>query len=249
MSSRVPAAPRSVTRPANFDRLAGIYRWLEWFSFGPWLSRARRTFLYRLADRRCALLLGDGDGRFTAALLRINPNVEVDAVDASRAMLDALMRRAGGSQARVRTQLADARRWRPAKERRYDLVATHFFLDCLTTEEVRRLAVAVRPVLAPGALWVVSEFAIPDNHAGRLLARPIVAVLYWAFGRLTGLRVRRLPDHRGALQDAGFRVVGRRSFLRGLLAGEVWAVGGPTMKPQPGCYKYVKINRVKELAT
>ena len=79
----------------DFNRLARLYRWMEFFTFGPFLAMTRGTFVGRLADRRRALVLGDGDGRFTARLLRANTAVTVDAVDGSEAMLSALMRRAG----------------------------------------------------------------------------------------------------------------------------------------------------------
>ncbi len=46
----------------NFNRLAQIYRWLEYLSFGPFLWRCRIRFLPDLAHCRRALVLGDGDG-------------------------------------------------------------------------------------------------------------------------------------------------------------------------------------------
>lgn len=156
------AAGVSTGAPANFDRLAGIYRWMEWASFGPWLGRCRRAFLPEMATARRALVLGDGDGRFTAALLAANPAVVVDAVDASPAMLHALEQRSGSHAARLRTLVADARRWTP-QAAGYDLVATHFFLDCLTTDEVKALAARIRPELASEAAWVISEFAEPPK--------------------------------------------------------------------------------------
>lgn len=216
----------SADPPANFDRLAGLYRWMEWTTFGPWLGLCRRAFLPAMKTARHALVLGDGDGRFTAALLRANRAVEVDAVDASPAMLRALERRAGRHRSRVRTCTADARRWTPESSG-YDLVVTHFFLDCLTTDEVRALAARIRPALAANAMWVVSEFAIPEGAGGRLVARPLIALLYSAFGLLTGLRVRRLPDHPSALGLAGFALVERRIWLGGLLAAEMWRLGTP----------------------
>ena len=85
-----------------------------------------------------------------------------------------------------------------------------------------RLAAAVRPALAPDAVWVVSEFAVPKSVFGRLVAGPLVSGLYRAFGVLTGLRVRRLPDYHRALVEAGFRLVESRSFLHGLLVSEMW---------------------------
>lgn len=208
-------------KPANFDRLAGLYRWMEWLSFGPWLHRCRLAFLSEMTSARRALVLGDGDGRFTAALLRANEDVQVDAVDASAAMLRALKRRSRPDGGSVRTVLADARQWTPDL-RGYDLVATHFFLDCLDTEEVRALAERIKPALAADAAWVISEFAEPPGWYGRLVARPLIGFLYFAFGKLTGLRVRRLPGYCAALKQAGFVLRHRRTWLGGLLVAEMW---------------------------
>jgi hypothetical protein len=231
----------------DFNRLAKLYRWMEFFSFGPFLARTRSTFLDRLRDRRKALVLGDGDGRFTARLLGANAKVRVDAVDGSRAMLAALMSRTGPDAYRVRTRLEDIRGWSASdpdpgsdldsnlgselgtdpgsgagSKQAYDLIATHFFLDCLTEDEIGALAGRARRAAAPGALWVVSEFRVPSGWFGLLIARPIVAALYLSFGILTGLTVRALPDYAPALQENGFRLLERRLRLNGLLVAELW---------------------------
>lgn len=207
----------------NFDRLAPIYRWMEWASFGPFLWWSRCAFLSEMGERRQALVMGDGDGRFTARLLAAHPDVRVEAVDASAAMLRALLRRAGRNAARVSARCGDAREWRP-RGAGFDLVVTHFFLDCLTTAEVRRLAERVRGAVQPCAVWVVSEFAVPEGWFGRLVARPLVWWLYWAFGVLTGLGLRRLPEYAEALRSAGFGMLKRKTWLGGLLVSEVWTV-------------------------
>jgi SAM-dependent methyltransferase len=212
----------------DFNRLAGAYRWMERATFGPWLAWCRFAFLDEAASCRRALVLGDGDGRFTARLLRANPGIQIDAVDASSSMLQALARRAGPHVARLRTHLADARQWHPACDEPFDLITTHFFLDCLTTEEIQSLAIRLRPSLSTNALWIVSEFSIPPNWYGRLVARPLIAALYRMFGLLTGLAVRTLPDHPSALRSAGFRLIERRSRLAGLLVSELW-----TIEPYP----------------
>jgi SAM-dependent methyltransferase len=207
---------------ANFDRLAGAYRWMEWFSFGPLLQRCRCAFLGELKTVRRALVLGDGDGRFTAELLKVNPEVRIDAVDASTAMLQTLVQRAGPDAGRARTIVADIRVWKPEDSEVFDLVVSHFFLDCLATEEVEALAGSVRGNLAEGARWVVSDFAVPEGLAGRLAGRLLVGFLYRAFGVLTGLRVRQLPDHAAAFKRAGLVRVRRREMLFGLLFSEMW---------------------------
>jgi len=219
------APPRPATSP-NFDRLAGIYRWLEWLTFGPYLSRCRSAFLERLSQRRRALILGDGDGRFTASLLHANPGIQIEAVDASPAMLSQLIQRAGANADRVKTCCVDARAWKPSQAD-YDLVVTHFLLDCLPTDEIASLAAQVRDCVLPDAEWVVSEFAIPPGAFGKFAARPLIRFLYRAFGWLTGLQIRSLPDYRFALGLAGFRLVDRRDFLCGLLVAEVWSPDRP----------------------
>jgi len=207
----------------DFNPLARLYRWMEYASFGPWLWWCRCAFLRDLQGCRHALILGDGDGRFTAKLLRTNPALRVHAVDASPAMLHALERRAAANAARLRTVHADLRAWQPAFDAPpYDLIVTHFFLDCLTTDEAAVLALNLHAVAAPGARWLVSEFAIPPGVAGLMLARPIVAALYRAFGWMTGLAVRRLPDYEAALRASGFSLMKSRSWLGGLLLSQLW---------------------------
>ncbi len=211
-------------RTPNFDRLAPLYRWIEYLSFGPWLALTRRTYLRELRTCRRALVIGDGDGRFTAHLLRVNASVLVDAVDASEAMLGCLLRRAGKEQGRVRVFKMDARNWDAEKpELSYDLVGTHFFLDCLTTEEAGMLAAKLHGCAAPGARWVVSEFALPAGAIRRTAAKALISFLYWCFGWMTGLKVRDLPDYERVLRATGWSRDRMRRRLGGLLVAELWS--------------------------
>jgi Methyltransferase domain len=223
-------AAESVAAPPNFDSLARLYRWMEWLSFGPLLWWCRNAFLSEMRDRHRALIFGDGDGRFTARLLRENPRVHIEAIDASPAMLAALLRRAGNHASRVRATCLDARTWQPT-HLSHDLIVTHFFLDCLSSSEVQSLATRIRDSADPHALWVVSEFAIPASCFGRWVARPIVSALYWAFGVLTGLRQRRLPNHREALRAGGFSLHREKRWLAGLLVSELWTAA-PVHEPR-----------------
>ncbi len=218
--------PGTMKSPPNFSRLARAYKWMELASFGPWLRRCRCAFLNELGTSRNALILGDGDGRFTARLLRQNSAVRVDAIDASRAMLAALARDAGDQRDRVHLHLADARLFNPPSPP-YDLVVTHFFLDCLTSEEVAALATKLHKSVTPSARWLISEFAVPRGWFGWLVARPLISGLYLAFWLLTGLTVRRLPNHGAALLKAGYSLTRRREWLAGLLVSELWTLQLP----------------------
>jgi SAM-dependent methyltransferase len=207
---------------ADFDRVAKVYRWMEYLSFGGLLERTRECRLDAVGGCRRALVLGDGDGRFTAALLAANPLMQVHAVDGSAAMLGLLVERCSQYKGRLTTERADLRGWAPARDAVYDLVTTHFFLDCLTSAEAAALALRIAPAAAPGALWLVSEFAVPQTRYGRWIAAPVVAALYWAFGWMTGLRVRRLPDHAAALCRGGWQRQAARQMAGGLLVSEMW---------------------------
>ena len=205
----------------DFDPLARAYRWMEYLTFGPALWRCRCAFLGEMGGAEHALLIGDGDGRFAARLLEVNRRVHIDAVDLSQAMLQSLEARAGTGLNRVSAYRADARTWQPPRAD-YDMIVTHFCLDCFTTREVAVLARRLRSEVKPAACWIVSEFAVPERGWVRLVARPLIRGLYFAFRILTGLGIDRLPDYRAALAAAGFRLEAERRSLRGLLVSQIW---------------------------
>jgi len=218
-------------KPPNFDRIARPYRRLEYLTLGKTLERCRLHFLPQLLDRRCALILGDGDGRFTASLLDRNRTIEADALDLSATMLALLRQRsaaAPNASARLRTHHANALDFvfeqLPAQP--YDLVVTHFFLDCLTQPELDGLIARIVPVLAPGAIWLVSDFRIPSG-AMRLPAQVYIRNLYFAFRVLTGLRTTHLPDYSTPLRKLGFTRANHHHSLTGLLTTEMWQRNSP----------------------
>jgi SAM-dependent methyltransferase len=221
--------PQTAIAP-NFNRLARIYRWLEYLTFGPFLWRCRIHFLPQLLCCRRALVLGDGDGRFTVRLLRENPEIQIHAVDASPRMIEALQRASKPYAARLTTEVADLRIWGPANSVGYDLIVTHFFLDCLSTDEVSGLACRLTPALCSNALWVVSEFAIPSTVFGRTFAAGLVTLLYRVFRLLTGLRQQSLPNHFGALRTSGWALQIEDTHLCGLLLGQLWRFDLPSLE-------------------
>jgi SAM-dependent methyltransferase len=218
--------------PVNFDPIARPYRWLEYLSFGPWLARCRSAQLLHLAGAQRALLLGDGDGRFLARLLPANTTLTADVVDSSQSMLRILDRRIRSSvplgRRRISLHHADALEWNPTGS--YDLIVSHFFLDCFSPDQLEQLLDRVLPHIRPGAQWVISEFAIPRNAFAAYLAGVLIGLLYRAFGLLTGLPVRALPDYAAALNRRGFVPTQDRRYLAGLLCSQVWSRPGQTVE-------------------
>lgn len=204
----------------NFDRIARSYALLEKLTFGDALANCRLHFLDQTSSARKALVIGDGDGRFVAAMLALNPHVSVDSIDISAQMLRLQSSRCAQS-ARLALHQADARSFIPPAAD-YDLIVTHFFLDCLTQSELDRLVNRLTPHITPDALWLLSDFATPPRGMARFLAQVLIPALYLLFRLLTGLRVAHIPQHAPAFQAAGFRRFQAHTALDGILRGELW---------------------------
>jgi len=215
------------TGPANFDRLAAPYRFLERLAFGRDLERAREWFLDRLRDRESILVLGDGDGRCLARLIGAAPHARIHCVDASGAMIArARARVAGGPAAgRVTFEQADALTFAgPAAG--YDAVLTCFFLDCFTPAQTAALIARVALLLRPGSLWLFADFVLPPSGWRRWRARLWVGLLYFFFRWLTGISARALPPAEELLAQAGWRLVAGREFQRGLVRAALFSQPG-----------------------
>lgn len=215
-------------RTSNFNCIARPYRWMEYASFGPFLLRCRLAQLPAMRSARRALILGDGDGRFLAHLLHTNPELQADAVDSSDAMLASLERRlskmGNGARRRVKLHHADVLRW--TAKGKYDLVVSHFFLDCFFEHQLDDLMFRIAPHLEKGARWVVSEFSIPAGRPAARLSAVVVRMLYAFFGVVTGLPVRDLPDYGRVMRHCGFHLGTKQNFLGGLLESQLWFLEG-----------------------
>jgi ubiquinone/menaquinone biosynthesis C-methylase UbiE len=149
----------------------------------------------------------------------------VDYVDLSAEMVRIARRRVdameGEFSERVRFLVGDVRDVE-ATAGNYDLIATHFFLDCFNERELEEIVGRLRGYAAPGAQWLVSEFHEVKTRVGRVWSRALISGMYAAFGVVTGLRVAKLPDYEAALVEGGFRMQNARKLLGGLLQASLW---------------------------
>ena len=194
----------------NCDRIARCYRWLEYAGFGRALERRRAAFLSAVSAARRVLVLGDGDGRALTALLAAAPQARIDYIDLSARMLELARHRAGGLRVTYRK---DDALTTPLPAAEYDLIVTHFFLDCFDEEDQRRLIARVASAAAAQARWLVSEFRKPGL---------LVRALYLFFRVATGLKTQRLIDHHPLFERSGFRLMRSELARRGLLVSELW---------------------------
>lgn len=212
------------SRPASFDSLTRCYRALEFLAFGRDLERARFCLLDRLVHCHEILVLGEGDGRCLARLVKVAPTACIHCIDASAAMLARAEVRIAGSEAhrRVTFECADifAASLPPAH---FDAVVTCFFLDCFTADQTAAIVGRVSSSLRPTAQWLFADFSVPAHGLARKRAQAWLAILYTFFRLQTRLQAHVLPPSEDLIQHAGFQPLETRSFQLGLLRTVLFA--------------------------
>lgn len=196
----------------SFDRLAKLYEPLERITFGNTLKRARIHYLPQARDCQRGLLIGDGDGRLSAQLLRENPNITLDSIDISPAMLERASERAGKNKKRLNSICRDALH-HAYLPRHYGYLGLHFSLDCFSQAQAEQLLPKLENALQPGGLIAYTDF-----RADTAWQRIIVRGLYLCFRASTGLATQRLPQ---IVWSHRIRKISEQRFLKGLILSQL----------------------------
>lgn len=208
----------------GYDRLSGPYQALERLAFGGSLMRARTAHLDALAGSRRVLLVGEGDGRFVRALLERYPRVEAVCVDHSPAMARRARQRLGPLADRARFVITDAVDG-PLPAGPFDAIITMFFLDLFPEPSLARVTERLVQRLAPGGLWLVADFTVPERGAARTAAQAGLWMLYRFFRWQTAIETLRLVDPEPWLERLGMRCSARSALLGGALKSLVFRRG------------------------
>jgi ubiquinone/menaquinone biosynthesis C-methylase UbiE len=213
----------------NFDRVADHYYWLETLAFGSALQRARAQWLEKLTEPKRALIVGEGNGRFLCELLRVHPKIEVDCLDASGRMLDLakkrLRRKMPKALPQVRFLHQDVRTW-PAPIATYDLVVSHFFLDCYDELEISAIVRKLTTATTQTAAWLIADFCLPPPGLARVHARLWLSFMYRFFRTFAGISGRRLVDPSPFFKAMGFKLASSYHLRFGMVKSEIWLKTG-----------------------
>jgi len=210
----------------SFDGLAPHYRWLELVLAGDKLQRCRTAFLSRELRAVNVLILGEGNGRFLAECLRNLRPGKIVCVDASARMLQLAQHRVSGESTTTVIEFvqADALAWQPPAGI-FDLIVTHFFLDCFRPQDLRELLPKLAQAAAPSAHWLMADFQIPSTGWRRWRASLIHRLMYLFFRIVTRLPARCLTVPDPFLAEQGFVLRQRRVSDWGLLRTDWWQRG------------------------
>jgi len=208
----------------SFDRLAPHYRWMERLLAGEKLQRCRTAFLHTVPRPQRVLMLGEGNGRCLVELLRTHPEAHCTCVDASQRMLERARARVQEQDLhgeRIDFVHADATHWQ-APPGKFDLLVTHFFLDCFRADQPAELVPRLAATAAPDARWLLADFQEPAAGIAKWRARGILQAMYFFFQQATRLPASRLTPPDAFLQQSGFILRERSLSEWGLLHSDLW---------------------------
>ena len=211
-------------KPAeNFDRIARSYETMERLAFGSLLQKARTAHLEKVEHAEQVLLVGEGNGRFLAALLEKNRRCQVTCIDQSRRMLDLAENRVQlRDRKRVRFALNDFEK-EPMSLPEFDVVVTHFFLDCFAPETLNRMLPRLSDSLSPGGTWLMADFVEPsDSGTIASLQRTVLRALYYFFAKTGGIKANKISCPEKKLEALGMKENGRSSYLRGWITSSIY---------------------------
>jgi len=160
----------------GFDRLAPIYRWMEAILAGGKLHRCRTAYLKHIPAPQTILMLGEGHGRSLVECRRQFPAAYITCVDSSQRMIAQARQnlfRHGLATDSVEFINTDALTWTP-KPGAYDLIVTHFFLDCFRPDQLDVLVPKLASAGAPHAHWLIADFQVAKTGWRRLRSRLIL---------------------------------------------------------------------------
>lgn len=208
----------------SFDRLAPFYRGMELVLAGGKLQRCRLAWLAEVKECQDVLIVGEGPGRFLTECLKNLPKARILCVDASTAMLAQAriaLQKDGLDSSRVTFLQATLPEWKPPAGK-FDLLVTHFFLDCFPPEQLKLVVSGLASGAQPGARWLLADFCEPQRGFARWRAKIILAMAYGFFGVATRLPARRLAEPDRYLEESRMRLKRRRTYEGGLLHSDLW---------------------------
>ena len=203
----------------SFDTLAPYYRTMEFLSAGGKLQECRTAFLEEIPEPRHILLAGEGHGRFLPLCVARFPQAHITVIDSSAAMLE--IARSKVDSDNVDFHQVDILEW-TGPVASFDLIVTHFFLDCFPPAELSTVIARLATAATPEASWLIADFQVPDGRAASIRSRIILRLLYTFFRLVTDLRASSLAPAEDDLEKAGFTRHRRITRDWGLLKSEWW---------------------------
>ena len=121
----------------------------------------------------------------------------------------------------VKFHHADFLQWTP-QQQAYDLVVSHFFLDCFNRERLPHVIAKLARAAAPRSRWLIADFAVPPKGLRRVHAKIWLRVMYSFFRAAADLEAHELVDPSSFIRDTGFQLRQEIVTCLGLVKTQLW---------------------------
>jgi hypothetical protein len=117
----------------------------------------------------------------------------------------------------------DILKWSPQKS--YDLLVTHFFLDCFPRNELSLVVEKLAHAATPNAAWLIADFTKPRTRFARAYGRLLLNLMYTFFGMAAGIAARELVDPFPYLNENGFSRASLQVSEASLVRSDLYLLG------------------------
>jgi len=198
--------------PGNFNFIAPVYDSLAFLVYGNNLIRAKKIFLQEIPARAQILLMGGGTGNILNDLIEKNPEVHVDFVEPSTAMIR-IAEKNLKEKFRSRVNFISGNHLAIPSGVQYDAVTSFFVVDCFPQEDAIEFTTAITSSLKSNGLWLFADFF----DTGKFHHRAMLWFMYRFFRTVAGIPASQLPDYAAIFRAVKFSVKEEKKFLNGLI--------------------------------
>lgn len=191
--------------------------------FGKKLEYARFDCLsiFETGKPQRALVLGDGDGRFSYNALKLNPHLSIDSIEQSSSMREQARKRIqqlGKDDARRHAHIAYNALTYSFPISEYDIVVVQFFLDCFESSNANRLLSKLARALKANGKLAYADFSVPGRYPTKLIGKTVVSFLYLFFRMTANIESKRLPT---LVWPDSLELTLKRQIMDGLVVCEI----------------------------
>ena len=108
---------------------------------------------------------------------------------------------------------------------RYDLIVTHFLLDCFEEKTLREVVTKISCAATADATWLIADFCLPPSGWQRPWAQLLIGTMYLFFRVFAGVEATRLVDYAPLLRESDFRLTSEHISAHGLIRSQCWRRG------------------------
>ncbi len=199
----------------NFDFVAPVYDRLARIVFGNRLRKIQTKWLHLIPKNGKVLIMGGGTGWILAEVVKHQPKVKIDYIEASAKMIALSAKRHIKMDC---VNLIHGSENDIPENQVYDVIITNFFLDVFEETHLKLILKKMNLVLSPCGILICSDFQDTQKARHQFL----LWLMHRFFGLASGMESKTLKDIPEHILQHGFKKKEEAITYNGLLFSNVY---------------------------